>query len=131
MKKEFRIPLLMALPALLAGCERSADLNQYQRRGYNSYAECIAAYQAQIQLGMQNPCVANNTYVVGGGGFAYWGPYMYVNSGRTRYIGYDSGGQPSATAYTYDPKTNRYSTSSSSIRRGGFTRSGRSGGFGG
>lgn len=47
MKKLFHLPLLTSLPLLLTACAGSddrIDLNGYQRKAFNTEAECRAYY---------------------------------------------------------------------------------------
>ena len=128
MSKVFRLPLLAALPVLLGACARETVIDNYQRRHFNTYAECMAYYQPQIAQGLQNPCARVATP---GGGF--YGPYFLITSGFTRYVGYNSSGYPSSTGLKLDSKSGRYSSFSPNTRasRGGFGGSRGGGSFGG
>lgn len=133
MKKVFVIPLLASLPALLSGCADNPDISRYQRVGYNSYAECMAAYRTQISQGLQNPCTQNRSFV--SGGYLFYGPYLF-NSGRdTRYVGYDSSGQPARDGLRVNTAKGTFgSFKAAGTSRGGFTSASRSrggGSFGG
>ena len=131
MKKKFHIPLLAALPVLLAGCSGEPNISQYQRTGFNSYQECMAAYRTQMQAGLQNPCTANRTYV--GSGFRYYGPYLHNDGSNTRYLGYDADGNPARQGLRYDNAKGTFGSYKASTSRGGLTSGsrGRGGGFGG
>lgn len=128
MRKIFHIPLLTALPTLLTGCQHEPNISQYQRVTYNSFAQCMEAYRPQILQGLQNPCYQSRVSV--GGGFVYYGPYIYNGGGTTRYLGYNSSGQPASTGLLFNQKGVGRSFTIST-RRGGFSSSHRSRGFGG
>ena len=132
MRKTFHLPLLAALPALLVGCDDDDDYSRYQRLGYNSYAECLRAYQVQIAQGLGNPCYRNSS---GSGGFFYYGPYFYTSGRTTRYLGYTPSGGIDQRGLTYDAAKGRYGSFKASgvtVSRGGLTSSRRSSGsFGG
>lgn len=131
MSKTFRLPLLAALPAVLAGCGGDPDLNQYRRTSFNSYAECVRAYQPQIARGLQNPC--QKTARTGGGSF-YYGPYFFAGRGNTRYLGYDRSGGVAGQGLSFDSKGSVRTFSKPGTGRGGFTSGSRSrggGSFGG
>ena len=131
MSKTFRLPLLAALPAVLTGCGGDPDLNQYRRTAFNSYAECVRAYQPQIDRGLQNPCQKTART---GGGFFYYGPYFFAGRGNTRYLGYDRGGGVAGQGLSLDSRGNARTFSKPGTGRGGFTSGSRSrggGSFGG
>lgn len=136
MSKTFHLPLLASLPALLAACgDRDDDLNRYSRLQYATYQECIAANQAVIEQGLQNPCAEEDD--VGLKKKRYYGPYTLIASGLTRYVGYSSlRGGPLSSGLTYDSKKGSYGTFKAPVSRGGLTSSARaasssSGSFGG
>lgn len=128
MSKVIHLPLLAALPALLAACGNDQDLSRYSRTSYNSYAQCQAAYREQIRQGLQNPCQKTSRT---GGGFFYFGPYILNAGGTTRYVGYTPAGGVAATGLT-SGKSGYSTFKAPSVSRGGFTTSSRaSGSFGG
>lgn len=131
MSKKFVLPMLAALPALLASCSREVPIDRYQRLSFNSYDECLQHYRPQIAQGLQNPCYRGTPT---SSGFTYiHGPYFYNTGATTRYVGYTSTGTPSGTGLTYNRKSGRYgSFKAGGTSRGGFASSGRgSGSFGG
>jgi hypothetical protein len=133
MSKTFRLPLLAALPALLASCGSDPDLGQYRRTSFNSYSDCVRAYQTQVDRGLQNPCQKT---VRTGGGFFYYGPYFFAGRGNTRYLGYDRSGSGGVAGQglSFDSKGNARTFSKPGTSRGGFTSGSRSrggGSFGG
>lgn len=124
MRKTFHLPLLAALPAVLAACGDNPDLDRYQRVKYNSYSQCERENRIYVQQGLSTPCQKTS------GG--YYGPYMYFGSGRTRYVGYTSSGGVSPSGLEYDAKRGTYgSFKAPGVSRGGFTSTGRAGSFGG
>ncbi|WP_155297560.1 hypothetical protein [Deinococcus kurensis] len=122
MSKSFTLPLLAALPALLASCGN--DLDRYSRTTYGSYEQCLIANRVLIDRGLSNPCV----YRTGGG---YYGPYVRIVSGTTRYVGYDRLGKVSGAGLTFDSKRGSYGSFKAPVSRGGFMSGSRSGSFGG
>ncbi len=129
MRKTFHLPLLAALPALLAACgDDDLDLDRYKRVKYSSYSQCVAENRVYMERGLQNPCQKT------GGGF--YGPYMYFGGGWTRYLGYTASGGVAPTGLQYDTKKGTYgSFKAPGVSRGGLTSTGRarssSGSFGG
>lgn len=129
MSKTFHLPLLAALPALLASCGDDIDLDRYKRTKYTSYQQCRLANQAAIQRGLQNPCQKTS------GGF--YGPYIYLAGRTTRYLGYTAAGALARSGLTYDSRKGSASTfKAPNVSRGGLTSTGRasssgSAGFGG
>lgn len=129
MRKTFHLPLLAALPGLLAACgDDDLDLDRYKRTKYTSYTQCRLANQDAIRRGLPNPCQKT------GGGF--YGPYILLASGLTRYVGYKANGGVSPTGLTYDARTGKTTSfKAPGVARGGLTSTGRasssSGSFGG
>ncbi|MBZ9714527.1 hypothetical protein [Deinococcus multiflagellatus] len=119
MRKRFTLPLLAALPAVLAACNDDLDLDRYSRVRYNSYADCLAANRTMINRGLSNPCQKSS------GG--YYGPYARIVGSTTRYIGYSSSGGLSSSGLTYDSKKGTYGSFKAPVSRGGFTSSARAG----
>ncbi|SMB90862.1 hypothetical protein [Deinococcus hopiensis] len=130
MRKTFHLPLLAALPALLASCAHD-DYSRYSRVSYNSYEDCRRAYAAQIAQGLRNPCYRSSS----GSSFFYYGPYFYSSGSTTRYLGYTPSGGIDERGMSYDARKGAYGSFKArgvSISRGGLTSSGRSrGSFGG
>ena len=122
MSKSFTLPLMAALPALLASCGN--DLDRYSRTTYGSYEQCIIANQVLIQQGLSNPCVRHT-------GSSYYGPYVLIAGGSTRYVGYNNLGKVSGAGLTFDSKRGSYGSFKAPVSRGGFASSSRSGSFGG
>ncbi|MBZ9749537.1 hypothetical protein K7W42_01540 [Deinococcus sp. HMF7604] len=122
MSKRFTLPLLAALPAVLAACGDDLDLDRYSRVRYNSYAECLAVNRAMTSRGLPNPCQKTS------GGI--YGPYARIVGGTTRYIGYTSSGALSGSGLTYDSKKGTYGSFKAPVSRGGFTSSSRAGSLG-
>ncbi|PIH00079.1 hypothetical protein [Deinococcus sp. UR1] len=122
MSKSFTLPLMAALPALLASCGN--DLDRYSRTTYGSYEQCIIANRVLIQQGLRNPCVRHT-------GSSYYGPYVLIAGGSTRYVGYNNLGKVSGAGLTFDSKRGSYGSFKAPVSRGGFTSSSRSGSFGG
>ncbi|MFW8627749.1 hypothetical protein [Deinococcus sp. ME38] len=122
MSKSFTLPLLAALPALLASCGN--DLDRYSRTTYSSYEQCLIANRVLIERGLSNPC----QYRTGGG---YYGPYVLIAGGISRYVGYDRLGKVSGAGLTYDSKRGSYGNFKAPVSRGGFMSGSRSGSFGG
>ena len=122
MRKHFHLPLLAALPALLAACDDRPDLDGYSRARYNTAADCQRAYRAQLAGGLQNPCQKSSA----GSRVSYFGPYMYNDGSSTRYVGYTSSGAVASSGLTYNSKKGSYSGfKSPGVSRGGLTTSGR------
>ncbi|MFC6617704.1 hypothetical protein [Deinococcus radiophilus] len=98
--KKFHLPLLAALPALMASCASSGgNVNDYQRNSYATYEECIQANQKYIDQGMQNPCTRQNQTAGGG----YYGPWFFFwGGGLGRVVGYNGDGTSSRTGYQVD-----------------------------
>ncbi|PTA69537.1 hypothetical protein [Deinococcus arcticus] len=119
MRKRFTLPLLAALPAVLAACDDDLDLDRYSRVRYNSYAECLAINRVMVNRGLRNPCQKSS------GG--YYGPYARIVGSTTRYIGYTSSGGLSGAGLTYDSKKGTYGSFKAPVSRGGFTSSSRAG----
>ncbi|MFN4250492.1 hypothetical protein [Deinococcus sp.] len=122
MSKSFTLPLMAALPALLASCGN--DLDRYSRTTYGSYEQCIIANRVLIQQGLRNPCVSRT-------GSGFYGPYVLIAGGTTRYVGYDNLGKVSGAGLTFDSKRGSYGSFKAPVSRGGFASSSRSGSFGG
>lgn len=123
--KTFHLPLLAALPALMASCASPAgDVNDYQRNSYATYEECVQANQKYIDQGMQNPCTRNQT--AGG----YYGPWFFFwGGGLGRVVGYNADGSSSRSGYQVDRSgrlTGRFQAPQ--ISRGGFSTGTRSAG---
>lgn len=116
MSKTFTLPLLAALPALLASCGN--DLDRYSRGQYTTYEQCLNANRSVIQQGLTNPCQKRSS-----GG--YYGPYVFIAGGLTRYVGYTSAGGLSGRGLTYDSKKGTYGSFKAPVSRGGFTSSSR------
>ncbi|BDP42313.1 hypothetical protein DAETH_22820 [Deinococcus aetherius] len=120
MSKTFHLPLLATLPALLAACgDNDLDLDRYKRTKYTSYEQCRLANQDVIRQGLRNPCQKTS------GGF--YGPYILLGSGLTRYVGYTSSGGVAPTGLTHDSKRGTYGSFKAPVSRGGFTSTGRAG----
>lgn len=122
--KKFHLPLLAALPALMASCASSGgNVNDYQRNSYATYEECIQANQKYIGQGMQNPCTRQNQTAGGG----YYGPWFFFwGGGLGRVVGYNGDGTSSRTGYQVDRDgrlTGRFQAPQ--ISRGGFSTGGR------
>ena len=119
MRKAFHLPLLAALPAVLAACgDDDLDLDRYKRTKYTSYEQCRLANRDAIQRGLQNPCQKTS------GGF--YGPYIWLASGLTRYVGYTSSGRVAPTGLTYDTRSGKTTSfKAPGVSRGGFTSTGR------
>ncbi|ADY26361.1 hypothetical protein Deipr_1210 [Deinococcus proteolyticus MRP] len=116
--KKFHLPLLAALPALMASCSSPAgNVNDYQRNSYATYEECVQANQKYIDQGMQNPCTRNQT--AGG----YYGPWFFFwGGGLGRVVGYNADGSSSRSGYQVDRSgrlTGRFQAPQ--ISRGGFS----------
>lgn len=153
MKKNFDLPLLAALPALLpallTACgpdTKQVDTSGMSRQAFKTQAECLAAYKTQIDQGLQNPC---NRETRTGGGFVYFGPW-YGSMGRistssglntgstspgtsaapipsqgTRYLGYTPTGTVSTTGLQVNPTGRASSYTAPTISRGGFSTGAR------
>lgn len=119
MRKTFHLPLLAALPALLVACgDDDLDLDRYKRTKYTSYQQCRLANQDAIQRGLQNPCQKTS------GGF--YGPYLLLRAGLTRYVGYTRSGGVASSGLTYDSRTGKTSSfKAPGVSRGGLTSTGR------
>ena len=128
MNKTFYLPFLSALAAVTVSCNDRVTIDQYQRLQFNSYAECVRYYQAQINAGLQNPCYQVQSSHTSS--FIYFGPYFYNTGGTVRYLGYTPQGQPASSGLSYDQKRRTYgSFKAGGTQRGGFGS--RSGSFGG
>ncbi|GHF48414.1 hypothetical protein HNQ07_002649 [Deinococcus metalli] len=122
--KTFHLPLLAALPAVLAACgPGGVDTAGYNRWSYTSYQQCLDANRALLTQGLSNPCQRS--------GSTYFGPYIRVFNGSRQYLGYDGSGKTVAGGVTYDPVRGSYGTFRAPVSRGGFLGSSRSGSFGG
>lgn len=122
--KAFHLPLLAALPAVLAACGPGVvDTAGYNRWSYGSYQQCLDTNRALLTQGLSNPCQRS--------GSTYFGPYIRVLNGTRQYLGYDRSGRTLAGGVTYDPARYTYSTYRAPVTRGGFLGSSRSGSFGG
>ncbi|WP_261664064.1 hypothetical protein [Deinococcus sp. Marseille-Q6407] len=127
--KKFHLPLLAALPALMASCSSpGGNVNDYQRNTYATYEQCLQANQKYIDQGMQNPCVRNQS----SGG--YYGPWFFFwgGGGAGRVVGYNNDGSASRSGYQVD-RDGRLSGrfQAPRISRGGFSTGTRgSGGTG-
>ncbi|MEF2276922.1 hypothetical protein V3W47_01345 [Deinococcus sp. YIM 134068] len=121
MSKSFHLPLLAALPALLVACgDDDLDLDSYKRTKYTSYQQCRLANQEAIQRGLRNPCQKTS------GGF--YGPYLLLASGLTRYVGYTAAGRVASTGLTYNTRTGKATSfKAPGVARGGLTSTGRAG----
>ena len=124
--KTFHLPLLAALPALMASCTApSGTVNDYQRTTYATYEDCVRANQTYVNQGMHNPCARNQT----SGG--YFGPWFFWGGGVGRVVGYNADGSASRSGYQVDKSgrlTGRFQAPQ--ISRGGFSTGSRSAGTG-
>ncbi|UQN09553.1 hypothetical protein [Deinococcus sp. QL22] len=131
MKKLFHLPLLTSLPLLLTACAGSddrIDLNGYQRKSFNTEAECRAYYRVQIERGLTYPCERSGS----GARFIYFGPYFLGGFTNTTYLGYRRTGGVNSSGLQFKNGTYVGSYTAPSVSRGGFTSGSRSGGsFGG
>ncbi|MBZ9715299.1 hypothetical protein [Deinococcus multiflagellatus] len=127
MKKHFHLPLLAALPALLAACgPDEVDTDGYGRRAFKTETECRVAYKRERSRGLTNPCsgerVGSSSRVI------YFGPYTSTSSSGTRYLDYTSAGKVSQNGLSVSP-TGRVNTyTAPTVSRGGFTTSARASG---